>query len=147
MAALSPQMKHVAVAKWTGLAIGVLGFLAYSAFIGSGPGYIRWAIPLWYVTLGGIIGVSGWVDRIPLLNWPLPAAVRGAAFGAWMNFLGALFAWSEIAAALSAVPALPAALATPWIIVLEGAVVGAIIAVVATRVSGPVRWPGAFDAR
>ena len=110
MARLSPQMKHVAAAKWTGLVIGVLGFLAFTMVIGAGPGYLRWVIPLWYVTLGGIIGVAGWVDRIPLFNWPLPPLVRGAAFGAWMNLLGALFAWPEIAAALSAIPVLPAGL-------------------------------------
>lgn len=147
MARLSPQMKHVAAAKWTGLAIGALGFLAFTMVIGAGPGYLRWVIPLWYLTLGGIIGVAGWVDRIPLFNWPLPPLVRGAAFGAWMNLLGALFAWPEIAAALSALPGLPAGLASPWIIVIEGAIVGAIIDIVATRISGPVSWPGAFDPR
>lgn len=51
----------------------------------------RWALLLWYTTMGVIIGVYGFFTYHPILKSPFPWWFRASLIGAWMNLVLSLF--------------------------------------------------------
>ena len=130
---------RIAVGKMTGLVFGIIGFAMLPAIFPEGDWQLRWGILLWYVTLGGIVGMAGVFTRHPVLMLPMPWWVRAPLIGAWMNFVLTFFAYDVMGRVLVAVFGLDGTLNSPFWFVLEGAVIGAIIGFCATRLGGEGR--------
>ena len=97
---------------------------------------LRWGILLWYTTLGAIVGVFGIFTRHPVLMFPMPWWVRAPIIGGWMNFVLMFFAYEQMEVVLVAMFGAASPLNMPLWFVVEGAVVGALIAGIATRIGG-----------
>lgn len=127
---------RIAVGKAVGLLFGVAGFLAIPGLLPEATEMLRWGVLLWYVTLGGLVGLSGVIDRYPLLGVPIPWWLRGPLIAAWMNFVLTLLMYPPIRAFSEALLGLDGWLASPFWFVAEGAVVGLVIGYAATRAGG-----------
>ena len=66
----------------------------------------------------------------------MPWWLRATAVGAWMNFVLVFFAYDTMQAILVSMFGPGSALTSPFWFVLEGALVGAIIGFLATRIGG-----------
>ena len=129
-------MTSIAVGKTAGLVFGGADFFLLPWFWPEAGMMLRWGVLLWYITLGGIIGLFGVFNRHPVLRMNLPWWFRGPFIGGWMNFLLALIAHDKLAAMMSASFGAGSALASPFWLVAEGMVIGLIIAYLAFRFGG-----------
>lgn len=77
----------------------------------------------------------GLVTHHPLwTTWKFPAWFRGIFFGAWMNFVLVFFAYDKMEMMLSNMNVF--GMTSPWLFVIEGAILGLIIDLVATKYGG-----------
>ena len=131
---------RITIAKATGMAIGLVGFVFLPVFVPEAGWMIRWAVLLWYTTVGAFIGVFGVIDWHPILRIPLPWWGRGPWIGGWMNFVLTLFAYDTLAAMMPGFSMTlfgdAALMVSPFWFVLEGILVGLLIAWVTTRYGG-----------
>jgi hypothetical protein len=118
---------RIAVGKLAGLAIGAAGYAMLPMFAPEAPQMLRWGVMLWYLTLGGLIGVAGVMTRHPVLRIPLPWWLTATALGAWMNFVLTLMIHDQAAMIAAAAFGAGSPLANPFWLVLEGAIVGLFI--------------------
>ncbi len=124
---------RIAVGKAAGLLVGLAGFILLRVLWPETDPLLRWGILLWYTTMGAFIGVYGVVNYHPVLRMPLPWWVRAPLIGGWMNFILVFFAYDLLAAAILGM--LGMALSPFWFVV-EGAVVGTVIGLLATKFGG-----------
>lgn len=133
-------MLRIAIGKAVGLAFGLIAFFTLPLALPDADLLLRWGVLLWYGTLGGIVGLFGVFDRHPLLNMPLPWWVRGPVIGGWMNFVLVFFTYDTMARAMAHVSTKAfgdaSVIASPFWLVGEGAMIGLLIAYVATRYGG-----------
>lgn len=127
---------RILVGKTAGFVIGLIAFLAVPALMPGVDPLLRWGMLLWYTTLGGLIGLFGLFSRHPVLLLPMPWWLRGSLLGAWMNFVLTFFAYDVLAEAMVILFGADGALTSPFWFVAEGAVVGLIIAGIATHIGG-----------
>lgn len=127
-------MTRIIVGKTTGFVIGLIGLIALPLFVPDATWMLRIAAVLWYTTLGAIIAVFGVFNSHPMLKLPLPWWVRAPSVGAWMNLLAALFAYDRFGSLIET--ASGGMLSSPYWFVLEGAVVGYLIGLLATKFGG-----------
>jgi hypothetical protein len=139
----TPMLWRSAVAKSLGLAIGLLAFFAIPSVLPGATLPFRLGIAALFLTLGGIVGLVGFIERIPLFGWKLSPLARGAAMGVWMGLLAALLAWDTLTALLAGLWGLPDWLTSPLWIMVDCGIAGALIDVFATAVIGRVSWPEA----
>ena len=129
----SSLMTRIAIGKGLGLLVGVLGFIFVPYWLPDAGLMLRWGILLWYVTFGAIIGVHGVYDRLPIFDIRLPCWLRGAAIGAWLNFVLVFFAHEPMQAMLTAAFGTPL---SPFWFALEGAILGLIMDIIVTKAAG-----------
>jgi len=127
---------RIAIGKAIGFVIGLAGFIALPFLVPEISWQLRWGILFWYTTVGAIIGVFGIFSRHPVLMIPLPWWVRAPLIGGWMNFVLMFFAYDQMEVVLIAVFGAGSMLTMPLWFVVEGAIVGALIGGIATRVGG-----------
>jgi hypothetical protein len=118
---------RIAVGKLAGLAIGAAAFALLPIMAPEAPAMLRWGVMLWYLTLGGLIGIAGVMTWHPVLRIPLPWWLTAPALGAWMNFVLTLMIHDQAAAVATAAFGPGSPFANPFWLVLEGAIVGLII--------------------
>lgn len=94
-----------------------------------------------YLTLGTLIGLGGFCNRVPIGNIPVPVWLRGAWSGAWLGLLMVLLAHDTLSPVMAAIGWLPGVFHSPWWMILDVAVAGAAIDILATRGVGQVNWP------
>lgn len=127
---------RVAVAKLVGAAIGLFLFFLAPLVLDAPDPLLRWGLLFWYVTLGAIVGVFGIYDRHPVLKVPMPWYVRAPLVGGWMNLLLVMLAHDRMASLMVAAVGEGSPLASPFWLVLEGALAGLVIGGIATRYGG-----------
>mgnify|MGYP003700743457 CR=1 FL=1 len=127
---------RIVVGKSIGFVLGIVGFFTLPYVWPDASLELRLGALFWYATVGAVIGVFGVWSRHPVLDLPLPWFVRAPLVGAWMNFVLTLFAGDVFRAMLGRMFGPESAFASPYWIVLEGAVVGALIGWAATRFGG-----------
>lgn len=127
---------RIAVGKAVGFLIGLIGFIALPWLWPDGDAMLRWGILFWYTTVGALIGFTGVFTWHPVLHMPMRWWFRGPVLGAWMNFVLVFFAYDTMARMLTATFGADSALTSPWLFVLEGALVGLLIGWLATRFGG-----------
>jgi hypothetical protein len=127
---------RIAVGKFIGLIVGLIGFFTLPALYPDAAWHLRWGILLWYVTLGAVVGMAGVYTRHPVLMLPMPWWARAPIIGAWMNFVLTFFAYREMMNVLDAVFGPGGTIASPYWFVLEGAAVALVMGFFATRLGG-----------
>jgi len=100
------------------------------------PLILRWGILLWYMTLGAIIGMFGVFTRHPVFGFPLPWWVRAPLLGGWMNFVLVLFAYDVMEKFMISFFGPGGLMTSPFWFVLEGAIIGLVIGLFATKIGG-----------
>ena len=127
---------RIAVGKLLGLVVGLIGFIFLPCFLAEASPLLRWGILFWYITLGFVVGISGVLTFHPVIKLPLPWWFRGALIGGWMNFVVVFFAYEPMLAMMVAVFGENGALNSPFWFALEGALIGLLIDLVATKTAG-----------
>lgn len=123
----SPLMKRTALAKAAGLLVGVVGFYMIRTTIPTADPLLAWGVLALCLTIGGLIGVVGTAGRIPLLDWPLPSAVRGAMMSGWVALLVLFFGHGAMGDAILTSQFSVFGLTSPWWLILDAMVIGALI--------------------
>lgn len=141
MATPKSLMYRIGIGKAIGFLIGIIGFICLPYFIVDASLMLRLAILFWYPTIGAVIGVFGVFTRHPMFNLPMPWWFRGALLGGWMNFVLTLFAYEQISVIVIAVMGEYSAYTSPFLMVIEGAIIGMLIDFIATRYFGE-GWVG-----
>ena len=126
-------MTRIVVGKLIGFLIGVAGFIAAPSF-GIDDMKIRIGLLFWYAAIGAFIGMAGVFTWHPMLKMRMPWWFMGAMIGAWMNLLLILFAWDTFAALMA--DGVFWGVTSPWWGVTEGALIGLVIAGLATLFGG-----------
>lgn len=124
---------RVVMAKTVGLVFGIAGFIAVPFLLPEVSVLTRIGILLWYPTLGALIGLVGVFDLHPVLMFRMPWWVRGPMVGAWMNFVLVFFAFDTLRLFLDE---MTLNYLSPFVFVVEGGLVGAVIGYVATASGG-----------
>lgn len=127
---------RIFIGKLVGLTIGLLIFASMPYLLGDVDLLLRWGVLLWYTTMGAIIGVFGVYTRHPVLNVPVHWWWRAPLLGAWMNFVLVFFVYDRFNAMLVSMFGAQSGLTSPWLFVVEGAIVGLVIGYFATRFGG-----------
>ena len=127
---------RIAVGKAIGMLVGLAGFFTLPSLWPEADPLLRWGILFWYTTMGAIVGVFGVLDYHPVLRLPSPWWVRAPLLGAWLNFVLTFFAYNAMEKALMAITGQAL---SPFLFVVEGAVVGLVIGGLATWLGGEGR--------
>ncbi len=143
----TPFLARMTLAKSLGLGLGLLGVLLVPTET-TAQTMLLWGIAGWYLMLGAMVGLVGFVNRLPILDLPVPAFLRGAWCGGWMGLLLVLVAHDGIAGLWAQLSWVPRVFASPWWLIVEMAFWGAVIDMLATSLLGPLRWTrsGVSDA-
>lgn len=126
-------LTRIGVGKFVGLVIGAIGFFIAPSF-GLDDMKMRIGILFWYAAIGAFIGFAGVMTWHPILKMKIPWWFLGALIGGWMNFLLVLFAWDVFAGWLAEHSIW--GVTSPWWGVVEGVIVGPVIAGLATLFGG-----------
>ena len=138
---LTPFEKRIALSKLLGLGFGLV-FAWWLAQMTAAPVTLIWGVALWLITLGAMIGILGFCTRLPLFGFALPVWLRGAWCGLWMGIVMVLLAYGPLSAAIDQMTWLPSMFHSPWWALVDMAIIGAVIDLIATRITGPLTWPG-----
>ena len=130
-----PLMHRTIVAKTTGFVFGLIAFFLLPLLMEAPDLMFRFGLLAFYLTLGGLVAIVGVFDRHPAFpGLGLPWWIRGTLMGGWLALLVILFAYEPLALIISSV--LGGAFSSPWWLLLEGAIAGALIDFIATRLAG-----------
>ena len=126
-------LTRIVVAKLVGFLIGGAIFFAAPAF-GIDDIKLRVGILFWYTAIGAFIAMAGVFDWHPMLKMKMPWWFMGTVIGAFMNMILVLIAWDVFAAAMGGGAFW--GLTSPWWAIAEGALIGFVIAALATLFGG-----------
>lgn len=129
----SPSVvKRVAIGKIIGFAIGLIAAITLT-FISDSGLMLRIGIVMWYTMLGAIIGVFGIFTKHPIFQFPIRWWVRSTAIGGFMNCILVFIAYNEMHHLISS--SIFSGM-SPFILVLEGIIVGLLIGYFSTKFGG-----------
>jgi hypothetical protein len=127
---------RIAYGKLTGLVFAGVGLLIIPQVFPELTTTIKLGFVLYYITLGALIGLFGVLTYHPTVNMQMRWWFRGPAIGAWMNFILVLFIYDQMAPMMVRTFGAGSVLASPWWIILEGALFGLIADFICTRFAG-----------
>lgn len=127
---------RIVVGKGVGLLFGLSGF-ALIPYLTADDGYfLRLGFLLWYITVGAMIGLCGVMTHHPLFKYPVPWWLMGIWVGSWMNLIVVFLAYDHLHSMMISLVGENEILSSPFWFVLEGAIVGLVIAYLATKLGG-----------
>jgi len=130
---------RIVIGKTLGLVFGIIGFFSLPYFYPDLSLMFQWAILLWYVTLGALVGVFGVLNYHPILKLPLPWWFRSAFLGGWMNFILVLFTYDEFKEMMLYTFGENGLFTSPFWIIGDGIIAALIIGYFATKIGGEGR--------
>tara|TARA_R110002094_G_scaffold23446_3_gene35823 strand:+ start:404 stop:853 length:450 start_codon:yes stop_codon:yes gene_type:complete len=129
----TPLMTRTAIAKSLGFLVGLIGFWGTRTMLPTADPLLAWGVLALFVTIGGVVGISGTVNHIPIFKLAYPPWLRGGLMGGWFTFLTILFGYDMLAQALISISYLPEFFKNPWWMIADGIVVGALIDIIVSR--------------
>ena len=136
MFGLDALSTRIALGKSIGAIIGITALLFIPEFLPDASATLKWGVFFWYITFGAVIAVFGIYTRSPVIDIAMPWWFRGAYIGAWLNFVIALVAYDSLSQLMLAVFDVDGIMTSPFWMVLEGAIFGFLIDLVATKCGG-----------
>lgn len=136
MANPASLITRIVVGKGVGFAFGLAGLIVLPYVAGLTDWRLRLGVLFWYTTMGALVALAGVFARHPILKLEFPWWFRGPALGGWMNFVLSLIAYDTLEAVMIGVFGAGGLLESPYWIVLEGAMIGLIIDLCATKMGG-----------
>lgn len=127
---------RIGIGKLFGFLVGLSAFFIMPMILPEVSDMLRWAMLLWYITFGAIIGVFGVLTYHPILKMPMPWWFRAPFIGGWLNFVLTLFIYEDIKAFSTALFGVDGLFSSPFWFVGEGVVVGLLIGYLATALAG-----------
>ena len=124
----TPLMTRTAIAKSLGFLVGLIGFWGTRTMLPTADPLLAWGVLALFVTIGGVVGISGTVNHIPIFKLAYPPWMGG-----WFTFLTILFGYDMLAQALISISYLPEFFKNPWWMIADGIVVGALIDIIVSR--------------
>lgn len=91
---------------------------------------------LYYIIIGASVGMMGVITYLPLLEMPITWWMRGPWIGGWMNLALMFLIFDELAIIQSRSFGESSILASPWMFILEGAILGLLIDFICTKIAG-----------
>jgi len=129
-------LKRIGSAKIVGMVVGLIGFVMIPYFWPGEGMWLRVGILMWYTTVGAVIGILGLIDHHPLFKFRLTFWFRGPVVGIWFNLVLAFLMYDKLSLLMQQLEGAFGGITSPFWIVAEGAVVGLIIDMVATKFAG-----------
>ena len=131
----SPLATGVAAAKGSGLAFGIIVALVAAVYDPMPKWELLLGIVLWYVTIGGIVGVSAGFDHLALYRVQKLWWLRGPMISCSMNLVLVLIAGLTVNEVSFLVELSNGRLSCPlWFVAIDGALAGIITAGITDRV-------------
>ncbi len=127
---------RIVIGKGVGFVLGIIGFFALPWFWPEVGMELRIGFLFWYATVGAMIAVFGVVTWHPVLHLPMPWWFRSPLIGAWMNLMIVLIAYTDLSAMMAAGFGAASVLASPYWLIVEGALVGLLIGYLCTKFGG-----------
>lgn len=127
---------RVGIGNGVGWVIGFIAFVSMPYFVADTNLLFRTALFVWYPTVGVMVGLFGVFKRHPIFKFSMPWWLRGALVGAWMNFVLTLFIYDTLSVIVAAILGEYSRYTSPFLMVIEGALVGMLIDYVVTRNAG-----------
>jgi hypothetical protein len=124
----SAFIKRIVIGKSLGFAVGLLGFFLMPVFVEQMPMMPRLGLLCWYTTFGCVVAMVGCLQRHPLLGFSMPWWFTGSVVGAWLNLVLALMFYETLEATMVGMFGEDGFLRSPFWVVLEGVIVGVVIA-------------------
>ncbi len=131
MHSFSPLIIRIALAKTLGTIIGIIAFFMIRKLMPTTDPLLAWGVLALFVTIGGLVGISGIIKQIPLLNIRYSPILRGGSMGAWLGLVAAIFGFHMIQDGLITLNFM--GLTSPWLIIIDAFIAGAFIDVICTR--------------
>ena len=94
---------------------------------------------LFYTMVGAFTAFVGIFDRHPVLNFAMPWWFRGLAIGIIMHVMLVLLSYDQLAVMLQQMDFL--GMVSPWWAVIDGAILGLIMAFAETKIAGEGKIP------
>jgi hypothetical protein len=123
---------RIVIGKTIGLIFGLIGILIIPTLFPEMSTMMKWAFVLWYILVGAFVGIAGTLTYHPVLKINLRWWFRGPLIGGSMDFILALFLYGELTEMMTRIPWF----SSPFWIVAEGVIVGAVIDYFCTRYGG-----------
>lgn len=132
-------MKHsvrnrIIVGKTIGLTAGVLAVLILPVLGVELELMLSLGLVLFYVILGALTAFMGTMKHHPWLRFPMPWWFRGLFMGLIMHLMLVLLIHDQLAAMLVAMDLW--GMASPWWALIDGAILGLIMAFAETKLAG-----------
>lgn len=132
-------MNRIIIGKTMGFVAGLLVFLLLPVLgvtldLKFGLGLI-----VFYVVLGVLTAFMGTMDHHPIFKFPLPWWLRGLLMGLTMHVMLVLLAYDQIGAIAQSLNLF--GMVSPWWALLDGAILGVLMAFVETKWAGEGKLP------
>jgi len=123
--------KRISIAKIIGLIIWLIAYFCIPLLFADATYTLRFAVLLWYITLGGLIGIFWVMKSHPVFpKWKFPAWFRWMFLWGWMNFVLVLFIYETLSTLM--IGSMFEGYSPFWL-VLDWAIVWMIIDTIATK--------------
>lgn len=127
---------RVFVGEMAGFVFGLIFMFLMPAFGVDMFSMYSWGVLLMLVVMGAMIGFIGIFERHPVLGMPLPWWVRGPAVGAMFMLILVLLNFDAVYTMMLSPIVSWMGFESPFWIMLDGVVIGGIIGLICTKLSG-----------
>jgi len=111
-------------------------FLLFPNIIPEMTTAYKWGFVFYYTVIGAMIGLTGVMTYVPMIEIPLPWWFRGPWIGGWMGFILMLFIYDEIGAMLIGFFGDGTFLSSPLWLIVDAALFGLLTDFVCTKFAG-----------
>jgi len=130
----NPFMKRIVYGKTIGFIIGLLAFVFLPMFWPEVSWQMRWGMLFLYTFIGATVGVFGVFVYHPVLRMRMPAWFRGTLIGGSLMLTVVLIAYPVFEALMESATIFTGL--SPYWMILDAAIAGLIIDLIATKKVG-----------
>lgn len=137
-------MKHsitnrIIIGKSIGLVTGLAAFIIIPLMGAVLDPKFGLGLMFFYVLLGAVTGSIGMFDRHPVLNFKMPWWITGLVIGMVFHLMLILISYDQLAIMLQQMDIF--GMISPWWSLIDGAIIGLIMAFVETKFAGEGNIP------
>lgn len=127
------MMKRLVITKGGGFLFGLLGVVLFKTALEIEVDiYLGLGLIVWGTMIGALTGIFGTMTKHPYFGFRLRPFLRGAISGLSITLLVILVAWPVLLTVFTFVPGV----SSPWWMLIDGMVIGAILDILGTKYAG-----------